>query len=133
MRQHRIRLRGGWECDWPSDDNRPRRLTLPLAFLAGDSTRIRLVRSFQKPPIDADRETLWLELEDVPGLVSVTLNGAELARPDPGTRSLCPRLDPDLPPRSQLVLDVDAVLLQNALAAGSLWGSIALVIREHAS
>src|SRR5205823_3450154 len=83
MPEHWIRLRGGWEWHVPGAGQEPRRVTLPLAGFPGGAL---LVRSFQKPPLDLRRETLWLRLDAVPGLVLVALNGRELVR-DPSRTS----------------------------------------------
>jgi hypothetical protein len=65
----------------------------------------------------------------VRGLVSVQLNGQELARPAPGTTALEISLRDPLPRRNRLVLDV---VTQASVASREFpeqpWGSVALVI-----
>jgi hypothetical protein len=108
MREHIIRLRGGWIWGpW-------------------------LIRPFQAPPIDPRCESLGLRLDEVAGLVAVVLNGQELARPPSGTRALwlpLPR-DPPLPRRNRLVLEVEPPRRPIGLSPNpGPWGAIALVVR----
>jgi hypothetical protein len=131
---HAIRLRGGWERHDPSGEgwsDHACRLALPLAWAAADPPRVRLVRHFQAPPIDPLRETLGLQLDDVPGLTAVELNGQCLARPDPATRSLWLPLPVPLPSRNRLVLDVATPGHEIDSATKCLWGQVALVVRPR--
>jgi hypothetical protein len=128
MPEHLIRLRGGWLWQPPQAEARSVagcRVTLPLTWPAGHAGRIRLVRSFGPPPLDPDRETLALRLEQVGGLVSVRLNDREIARPTPGTTALEIPLPSPLPRRNLLVLDVDPPGPERAPEP---WGVVALVI-----
>src|SRR5690242_13464363 len=96
MPEHLIRLRGGWVCTEPGalvDDpalTPGSRITLPVLWpeRAGTQAAVRLVRSFNAPPLDCVRERLSLRMSAVGGLASVDLNGQELARPAPGTTAL---------------------------------------------
>jgi hypothetical protein len=95
----------------------------------GPHTTVRLVRSFTAPSLNPSRERLSLRMSAVGGLVSVQLNGQELARPAPRTTALeIPLWDP-LPRRNRLVLDVglEAAVASRAFP-GQAWGSVALVI-----
>jgi hypothetical protein len=142
MPEHQIRLRRGWR--WLKDVSPPgaiaaesgHEIALPATWpeRAGAEARVRLVRLFTAPSIDPLRETLLLRLSAVAGLVSVQLNGQELARPAPGTTDVeLPLRDP-LPRRNRLVLDI---LPPGAGPFGGgapeAWGSIALVIRDAAA
>jgi hypothetical protein len=142
MTEHLIRLRRGWLCleegglPNASDPESGRELTLPVTWpeRAGSMTVVRLVRLFTAPSIDPACESLSLRLSAVAGLVSVQLNGRELARPTPGNTALELPLDDPLPRRNRLVLDV---LPPGAGAAHGFaepaWGFIALVIKRGAS
>jgi hypothetical protein len=125
--EHRIRLRGGWECHPASGDDEPtRRVTLPFVWPADASRTVRLVRPFNRPPIDPARESLVLELDQVEGLAALLLNDRELARPPRGTSRVVISLDGPLPARNELVLEVEPPAVGNP---GSTWGMVALVIR----
>ena len=134
MRNHIIRLRGGWYWENGPDQaaGRPeRRVVLPLTWPAGVARRGRLVRPFQAPPLDPARESLGFQLDDVAGLVVVELNGRELARPAPGTTSLWLPLPPEppLPRRNLLALEVEPPRRAGSLELDpSPWGTVALVI-----
>jgi hypothetical protein len=142
MPEHQIRLRRGWRCfksDGPSDvpdSDSGLEIALPVTWpaRAGPEEAVRLVRSFTAPTIDPPRECVSLRLSAVVGLVSVQLNGQELARPTPGTTALELHLRDPLPRRNRLVLDV---LLQAAGPfdghAPPAWGFIALVIERSAA
>lgn len=125
MPEHLIRLRRGWlrvALQAPGDGSD--RVTLPLAGFPDPGRRVLLTRSFQRPPVDPDREALWLRLEAVPGLNSVVLNGRSMTAGGPLADSLLLPVGDDLPARSVLVLDVGP-----AHPVGPLpWGEVALVI-----
>lgn len=125
MPEHRIRLRGGWLCIDPvADGDAPLRVTLPLAAFPENHGRVVLFRSFQAPPIDVGRETLWLALEEVPGLTRISLN-SETLQPGPLVR-----LGENLPTYNRLVFDVDTRGLGTTSSLASSWGLVALVIRR---
>ncbi|GAC1463974.1 MAG: hypothetical protein NVSMB9_02110 [Isosphaeraceae bacterium] len=132
MQEHSIKLRGGWE--WHGKDSaEPRRMTLPLPGFPENAGRVRLVRSFQTPPLDPRCETLWLRLNSVPGLVALSLNDREIARPsavDDAGRLYC--LQGVLPARNRLVLEVEVVEPWEGRVRHSKWGEVALVIRRSA-
>jgi hypothetical protein len=122
MAVHPIRLRGGWEA-FAVAGGSAQRVTLPLAAFPEGSDRLRLVRPFQSPPLDPARESLWLRLDNVPGLVAVTLNGRPLGRP-PFDPPLNLPLGQGLPARNRLVLEVES----GQADPGSPWGDVALLI-----
>jgi hypothetical protein len=140
MGEHLIRLRGGWQRIEKGDDRAAsapgsdRWITLPTTWQepAGSGAAVRLVRSFAAPPLEAGRERLSLRLSAIAGLVSVEINGQELARPSPGTTALEVPLRGPMPGRNQLVL---VVRIDQAAAAGTArseapWGVIALVVSD---
>lgn len=124
--EHLIRFRRGWRCLDSHGDELPGLLTLPTPTLRKSPNPLRLVRSFQLPALNRDREALWLDLESVPGLTSIELNGRDLPRPDQGSAVERILLDRELLPRNRLVLQVDTerVTFED-------WGVIALVIRDR--
>jgi hypothetical protein len=129
MSEHRIRLRGGWLLLEPtSRDATRRRITLPLGGFAANAGKIILFRSFQRPPLDPGRESLWLRLDDVPGLLSVALNDRRIALVPNGVSNLLVPLGDDLPARNQLQLDVDPLAGRHASKPDAPWGEVALVI-----
>lgn len=117
---HRIRLRRGWEIEHAPDEIE--RISLPTCFATADQALIRLSRSFQPPPIDPDHERVRIELCDVPGLVSISLNGR--TREDFFENRLY--LTRPLESRYRFDLTVEARLAATTLE----WGSIALVIEN---
>jgi hypothetical protein len=131
MPEHRIRLRGGWECHYrePDDDEGidvARRVDLPVATAAELPLRFRLTRHFGKPPVDPRVEAVALELRAVGGLRSVRLNGRVVSVLDVSSE-LAIDLDPaELLPRNGLVLEFDRTGLD---LADDAWGLVALVIR----
>ena len=137
MPEHRIRLRGGWECQYregesEGDDAREvvRRVALPLAWTADFPDRIRLVRHFGRPPVDPRIESVSLEMRNVAGLNVARINGGAIAPAmivDPSSWSV--PLDGPLLPRNGLVLEVD---LATARGQPGEWGDISLLIRPLA-
>ena len=140
MSEHRIRLRGGWEAR--AIDAMPwavNRLTLPIRWGVDPPRRLRLTRRFQRPPLPvltlrgsqtAGQPELVLVLEDVPGIVSLELNGESPVCVSPEqTRYEIPL--GRLPQRNQLVLEVETPRRDDRPGGESLeWGCIALVIRD---
>lgn len=124
--EHWIRLRGGWDTDPPSE----RRISLPLNTPEPLTTRSRLVRPFQKPPLQPGRESLWIHLADVPGLVQIHLNGEPLPLHNSLPNQWI-RLADDLPQRNRLVLEVEPLQPSSVASPPFVWGSIALVIRAE--
>lgn len=129
MPEHLIRLRGGWEWhDLGDAPPTPGRVSLPLVWPDRAAPRVRLARSFQRPPLDPARETLGLRLEAVAGLVWAKLNDRAPARPEPDADTLWLPIDDPLPPRNVLVLEVEP----GATGTGP-WGLVTLVIRPRAA
>jgi hypothetical protein len=132
MPEHRIRLRGGWQCQYREGDDPDgpevlRRVDLPLASTAGLPARFLLCRQFGRPPCDPLVERVTLEIGNLPGLRSVRLNGRPID-PDPSTRPAWSfRLDGPILPRNGLIIEVE--LTDAPPAEGDSWGEVALVIR----
>jgi hypothetical protein len=113
---HAIRLRGGWEWHDPATPGEPpRRLALPTTWPADATTAARLVRRFNRPPIEA-AERILLSMEQVDGLVSARLNGTDVVAGG--------EIGGLLGPTNRLILDVDL----SSRTAETPWGEVALVI-----
>jgi hypothetical protein len=133
MPEHVIRLRGAWEwTDLDDSDPRPMRIALPTYFDFTTARRVRLSRRFGRPPMKDPAEELWLRLERVTGLDSMTINGATIALqaslPDPLEIALR-----ELMERNLLVLEVSLPSRESPTSQfDSRWGEIALIVRTPA-
>jgi hypothetical protein len=129
--EHVIRLRGGWEwIDLDAPHPEPRRVALPLAGGLPAARRSRLTRRFGCPPIDANRESLWLRLEHVWGLLAIELNGELIGCEHNAGEGIRIPLSNPLP-RNKLVLVCCAIDLPGSLRGDArCWGEIALVVRS---
>ncbi len=136
MKEHRIRFRGGWECQSvETADSALEKVTLPVRWAPQVSRRLRLSRRFGRPNLDAARQCLLLELDRVEGIQSLRLNGETLAAVSPA-RSSYEIVLGELLDRNLLVLEIDTKGLSgDAAGQGPDWGHIALVIRpiDHAT
>ena len=107
MDEHRIRLRGGWECGRiGTAGSAPERMTLPVRWAPEISGRMRLSRRFGRPHLDAARQILLLELDRVQGMQTLLLNGEILAAASPARSSYEIPLG-ELLERNLLVLEVE--------------------------
>lgn len=133
MSEHWIRLRGGWIADRGHHTDPPAWLTLPLPQPPWPGAPQALRRHFQAPPLDAERESLWLVVAQTSGLRAVRLNGDLVLAPAPGADSHEIALPLPLPRRSLLELELSEEAPGPSPVA---WGHVALVIRSrdtHAS
>jgi hypothetical protein len=128
MSDHWIRLRGGWRADRETPAGPPGWVALPLPQPPWPDPPAALRRAFHAPPIDADREAVWLRLERTAGLRAVRLNGATLVAGTTGPGVIAVRLPVDLPARSLLELEPEPDFAPPADAGE--WGRVALVIRD---
>jgi hypothetical protein len=96
-------------------------MTLPCSWSAETPAAVQLSRKFQAPRFDPSQEALFLRLEHVAGLVQILLNRRIIAGPARGDEVMIVPLGEPLPPRNQLILNVEPTV-------GSGWGEIALVI-----
>jgi hypothetical protein len=130
MSEHRIRLRGGWECHYREGDDGDgpeivQRISLPFEWPANLPAKVRLIRQFGKPPVDSRVDEVSLELRNVPGIEKTWVNGQEsVGRSDvPDSRSI-PLEDPLLP-RNGLAIDVDLAMARTVTGEwGEIWLSI---------
>jgi hypothetical protein len=130
--EHRIRLRGGWECcaSAPRTDVAERRLNLPIRWSQEDPLRLRLTRRFGRPAFDPSCQKLVLELDQVAGIDSLFLNGQPIAAVSPERTHYEIALDRALE-RNTLVLEIQRPAAgQGEPATAPEWGVIALVIRS---
>ena len=71
MAEHRIRLRGGWECRAAdSPESAAERLILPVRWSPRRPRRLRLTRRFGRPPLDDQGNILVLQAGPGPGIRS---------------------------------------------------------------
>ncbi len=133
MAEHRIRLRGGWECLYRQGDEEgspevSRRIDLPAESISDWPAQIRLTRQFGRPPVDLQIEEVFLELKNVPGLRRARLNGLEIDLSSCGNDACTLAFGDPLLPRNGLLLEVQ---IDSAIASTTGWGEIALVIRPR--
>lgn len=132
--EHTIRLRGGWECEGESPSSSavgpPTKINLPIDWPEDLRERIRLVRRFGAPPVDAKREHVVLRLAHVAGLVELKLNDLAIATPA-GASELELPLDAELAARNVLVLEVEPAHWAGEPGKRLGWGEVALVVRPR--
>ena len=130
MNDHRIRLRGGWECQSAGPGQEGDRITLPIRWGTNQRGRVRLSRRFGRPPIDPTRQLLLLELDRARGIQSLLLNGKALTAISPQkSYYLIPLAE--IEERNLLALEVETGEAANdGNHAEQDWGHFALVIRS---
>jgi hypothetical protein len=129
VNEHRIRLRGGWECQSGCSGEVPERITLPIQWDPEIRRRVRLYRRFGRPAIDQDRQCLLLELDRARGIHSLLLNGKTVTAISPAkSYYLIPLAE--IEERNELVLEIEIGETRDEQAPSERdWGQIALVIR----
>jgi hypothetical protein len=128
--EHRIRLRGGWECDSIDPPALGScRLALPTRWPAQARRRLRLTRRFNQPRLEA-RSRLILRLEQVPGIQSLELNGQLAIAVSPGRSEYEILLD-ESAGRHRLVLEIETPDPSDASSLATDWGNVSLVIRPE--
>jgi hypothetical protein len=129
VNEHRIRLRGGWECQAAGSAEPPETVTLPFRWDAARPRRVHLSRRFGRPKIDPLRQCLLLELDQASGIHSLLLNGKAIAAISPPKSYYLIPL-PDIEDRNVLVLEVETGQARgDAFGKDPEWGRIALVIQ----
>jgi hypothetical protein len=130
VNDHRIRLRGGWECQSAGPAQEGDRITLPVRWGASHPARLRLSRRFGRPPIDTTRQLLLLELDRARGIQSLLLNGKALTAISPQkSYYLIPLAE--IEERNLLAIEVETGEAANdSTDAEQDWGHFALVIRS---
>src|SRR5438132_951062 len=104
--EHRIQLRGGWECCAAGlPQSVGRRVTLPIRWSSDDLGRMRLTRRFGRPRLEPGQQELVLQIDQVAGIHSILLNGQPIAAVSPETTRYEIGLDPWLE-RNVLVLEL---------------------------
>jgi hypothetical protein len=89
-----------------------------------------LARWFQTPTLDPRRESLWLRLDSVPGLIVVALNGDTIAQAPFSAFPLLFPLPEVLPARNRIILDAYFPGPPDVPAIGFLWGEVGLLIQD---
>lgn len=126
MSEHPIRLRGPWEVH-SLGDRPPFRIRLPVDSLPGSTDFRVLVRHFGRPARLAAEDPVRLRLEQVPGVVLVSLNGEELGRRE-ADESGPIELPVNRPLQSRNVLELTVAPGPDRTAGnGQPWGSVVLV------
>jgi hypothetical protein len=131
MGEHRIALRRAWEGQFCTAEGVvARRVDLPTR-IDPSWGRFRLDRAFQPPRIDPEKESLFLRLERIAGLVGAWLNDEPVAEafPSRGPIELAIGIPP--PRRCRLTLDVEPPKGATGTDLDD-WGHVALVIRWRA-
>ena len=133
MSEHRIRLRGGWECHYREGDEADgpevvQRISLPLDWPENLPAKVRLIRQFGKPPVDSRVDEVSLELRNVPGIETTRINGQESVSRSDVPDSLSIPLEDPLLPRNGLAIDVDVAMARTVRGE---WGEIWLSIRPR--
>jgi hypothetical protein len=127
--EHRIRLRGGWECipiDGPASE--AFRLTLPTRWEAEGPRRLRLIRRFSQPRTEAGTEVV-LQMEQVPGIRRLQIDGQSTPPGSPERSEFELALDGSAA-RHLLILEIETPIPDDPVTAAPEWGVIALVIRR---
>ena len=120
MPDHFIRLRRAWDA---KVDGQSLRVDLPATWTSA-VVPLELSRRFQRPRLGNPDEAIYLRFEDVPGLVSVFLNGVRIGpTQNPGDWEVA---IPQPTLSNQLLLILDPTLVAEVDG----WGKIALVIRS---
>jgi hypothetical protein len=127
--EHRIRLRGGWECI-PLDSSAPEsyRLTLPTRWKSDGPRRLRLIRRFNQPPLEAGARVV-LQMERVPGIRRLQINGQSTPHGSPDRSEYEIALDASAA-RHQIIMEIETPTPDEPRTGDSEWGVIALVIRS---
>jgi hypothetical protein len=131
MPEHRIRLRGGWECQYcegvaTEGPEVIRRVNLPLESTYVFPRRFRLTRQFGRPPLDNRREAVHLDLRNVAGLIAARINGNPVAFVWADDRDASINVADPLLPRNGLALEFDMDGARHD--ENRPWGEIALVV-----
>jgi len=112
----------------PESAERP--LSLPVRWSEDTQGRLILTRRFGRPRVVAASEVLLLRMEQVDGIVSLSLNGHPIALAAGLATAHEVELD-GLSARNVLVLEVEAPEFQAANGRSQQeWGLIALVVRS---
>jgi hypothetical protein len=130
--EHRIRLRGGWEClPIGSPESETYRLTLPTRWSLDSPASLRIIRRFNQPPLESGDE-LVLRMEQVPGIRRLDLDGQRMIQGSPHQSVYELALNPSVD-RHQLILEIETPTPDHAATEVPDWGAIALVIRSPRS
>ena len=132
MPEHEIRFRAGWILAGLDETGERTRevISLPVdwANFPARGGVVRIVRSFQRPPIDPEAESIGLRIADAPGVVALRLNDSPIAfEPTALEADFDCALEPLAARRNVLEMEVD---LAEASRLRS-WGKVSLLIRRE--
>lgn len=134
MYPHAIRLRGPWQCQRIHDGgaaSEPATVSLPCAWhslqIAGERSRVRLQRAFNKPSNLDPHERLWLVCEPTGARGVIQCNGHTLGsvpEDQPGQWEITPYLTG----RNEVVLQL---VVPPSVDSQPMLGDVRLEIRER--
>lgn len=128
MTEHRIRLRGGWECiPLDSSASEAYRLTLPTHWKSDGPRRLRLIRRFSQPFLEAGARAV-LQMEQVPGICRLQLDGQSTPHGSPDRAEYEIALDGSAA-RHQLIMEIEPPTPDDPVTGAQEWGVVAVVIR----
>lgn len=130
MTEHIIKLRGGWSITGIGSDQEPEaRLTLPSNSLRPRSAGYVLRRPFHAPRSLDPGESVWLRIQNVPGVCRIVLNDRVLHEGPIADR--LPRefhVTADMTGRCLLTLELGG---GEWIGPAEGWGHVALLIRAR--
>jgi hypothetical protein len=103
------------------------RLTLPTRWKSEGPRRLRLIRRFNQPFLEAGARAV-LQMEKVPGICLLQLNGQSTHPGSPDRAEYEIALDGSAA-RHQLILEIEPPTPEDPVTGTPEWGVIALVIR----
>ena len=132
MTEHRIRLRGGWECSpIEAPESETSRLTLPTRWESGASRRLRLIRRFQQPALEPGSEMI-LHMDQVPGIRRLQIDGRCTPQISADQSQYEIALDRSKT-RRKLVLEIETPASDPSMTEPQDWGFISLIIRSFSA
>lgn len=131
MPEHEIRFRAGWKLERLDEAGKTIRemIALPLDWTDVPARGVvRIVRSFQRPPVDPDTESVGLRISDAPGIVSLKLNGRPMSLVSNEFQNTLECVTESFAERRN-TLEIEVDIAQ--ASATKTWGKISLVIRRE--
>lgn len=137
MPNHRIHLKGPWQCEWLSPADVPaasvQRVKMPSdwrSVFGEQAGRVLLRRKFHKPTnLDAE-EIVSLVFDGIGGRGEVRLDDQLLGTVDETVTTLAFEITALLQPTNELLVELDFDPRQDPETAGGLWGPVAIEIRS---
>jgi beta-galactosidase/beta-glucuronidase len=137
MSNHRIHLKGPWQCEWLSPTDVPaasiQRVKMPIdwrSVFGEQAGRVVLRRKFHKPTnLDAD-ETVFVVFDGISGRGDVRLDDQILGPVEETVTTLSFEITALLQPTNELLVELDFDPHRNPDTDGGLWGPVAIEIRS---